>query len=510
MGRHTKITAAFIILLSLVLLWFFSAMAMEKLVQEKTLLYGENLKLLAAQARVLISKSATPELQGLIDLLVKNNDKIDFCFIVSGGRPFLHTFAQGFPEEFPVIEAGLSDEVMVTPVTLKDAGEYQVMSLLMGFGSASIHMGVKKSILSADIFSYSLLPFVVPLSAIALSILVFLFFLVSARPGKSAARQATGKYVEKNISIPGDNLSAQAPCGLLLIEPQSMSVRFANNHAARLFQGSVKQLLGVHLDELLYSSEAVNLDTARNGRVSGARGSLFTGDGGKVPVFINSSTLKVKNEELIILSVVDLSSQRELEERYKKAYAQQESLANHDKLTGLFNRRALTNHAEAELNRAERGEHLSIIILDLDHFKQVNDTYGHNVGDIVLQSVSRVLQQTVRPYDWLGRWGGEEFIIILPGTGLKTATIVAERIREKVESSTVRLKGYDPLRVTVSFGVVNTTNISGNSFIFDKLVDLADKALYFSKSSGRNKVSVYIDGTSKLASFNRAEGENEQ
>ena len=509
MSGFNKIIATLLILASLGALWLCVSLSLEIQNHNRQELYSEQLKILATQMRTLMASSSTVELKTLLDLVVAENSEIDFCFIVSGGRPFLHTFEEGFPESFPVIEDGLTEEALVTDVNVADKGDYKVMSMLLGFGSSSIHIGIKKTALAQEFWSYSALPFAVPLLVIALATAIFVLSLLGRSSGGVIKTARKSRTYEKNISINSDELSASAPCGLLLIDPETMAIRFANSYVGALYKSSVSSMIGMNLEELLYASEDITLENAYTTKSAGFRGSLFTSDGGKVPIFINTSVMRVKREELIVLSMVDLSSQRELEERYKKAYAQQESLANHDKLTSLFNRRALTKHAEAELNRAERGEHLSIIILDIDHFKQVNDNYGHNVGDIVLQAVARNLQQTVRPYDWLGRWGGEEFIIILPGTGLKTATVVAERIRKKVEGNAVRLKGHEPVQVTVSFGVVSTTDVSGNSFIFDKLVDQADKALYNSKTSGRNLVSVFIDNECRIASFNKPSSSEE-
>lgn len=130
--------------------------------------------MLSAQARTLVSKSAIVELQGLLNNFVAAEEDIDFCFIVSGGRPYLHTFESGFPTDFPVIEAELSEGTSSTPVQLDDQ-EYTVLSTLMGFGSSSIHLGVKRKLVTPGLLDYSLLPFLIPLAVIALAVLMLVF-----------------------------------------------------------------------------------------------------------------------------------------------------------------------------------------------------------------------------------------------------------------------------------------------------------------------------------------------
>ena len=121
-----------------------------------------------------------------------------------------------------------------------------------------------------------------------------------------------------------------------------------------------------------------------------------------------------------------------LEEELMQARIQMEALAMHDGLTGLLNRRAIEEYAEAEFNMADRKKQaMSVILLDIDHFKNVNDRFGHKFGDVVLRQVAQTLKEDLRNYDRVGRWGGEEFLLILPDTELKDAVTVAERLRSK-------------------------------------------------------------------------------
>lgn len=161
-------------------------------------------------------------------------------------------------------------------------------------------------------------------------------------------------------------------------------------------------------------------------------------------------------------------------------------LSNTDHLTGLFNRRYLMESLGKEIQRGQRkGANLSLIILDIDHFKQVNDQYGHLQGDIVLQKVALQLQKELRNYDIAARYGGEELIAILADASLEEAVFVANRVRSSVQ--TARFNGeVSQLSLTVSLGVAMFTK-QGCATV-DAFIKLADDALYRAKANGRNRV----------------------
>lgn len=162
--------------------------------------------------------------------------------------------------------------------------------------------------------------------------------------------------------------------------------------------------------------------------------------------------------------------------------------AHLDYLTGLSNRRYFMAQGEVELSRAIRyNAPLSLLMLDIDFFKNVNDTYGHQVGDTVLQVLSKVCQDTLRQVDIAGRLGGEEFAVILPETSSKEAIEVAERLSEAVAKTEVTIPVGLPIHFTVSIGV---TTLHDKNVNIDMLLNQADKALYEAKETGRNKVCV--------------------
>ena len=157
--------------------------------------------------------------------------------------------------------------------------------------------------------------------------------------------------------------------------------------------------------------------------------------------------------------------------------------AEHDDLTGLWNHRIILDRLRQELDRAFRAHsQLSVILVDLDHFKNINDTFGHPAGDLVLRQISTIFQRSVRSYDWVGRYGGEEFLLILPATSFVSARIRAEQFRMSVQTAAI-VDGEKTIHITASFGVA-----SGYPADFEAMIHTADAALYRAKNAGRNCV----------------------
>ena len=163
-----------------------------------------------------------------------------------------------------------------------------------------------------------------------------------------------------------------------------------------------------------------------------------------------------------------------------------------DSLTGLYNRWYVMEKIDSEMNRSVRhGSPVSLIMLDIDHFKKVNDSFGHSAGDRVLRSVGQVLRDSCRIYDVPGRYGGEEFCVILPETKVGNTTVVAERIRERLAASRFEV-GADSVVVTASMGIAGVDAIEGEGAVSPStLIDRADLALYSAKHLGRNRVELW-------------------
>jgi diguanylate cyclase (GGDEF)-like protein len=175
----------------------------------------------------------------------------------------------------------------------------------------------------------------------------------------------------------------------------------------------------------------------------------------------------------------------DLEEQLLSARELLRTQATHDSLTGLLNRAAILDILDKEFARSTRGGgSTAVIAADLDHFKNVNDTYGHQAGDTVLVEATQRMQSSLRKYDAMGRCGGEEFLVICPGCTAENAATLAERLRESVSAGPIEcVDGAIP--VTVSLGVAATTSGQGQ---VDQLLKAADEALYAAKRNGRNRV----------------------
>ena len=174
----------------------------------------------------------------------------------------------------------------------------------------------------------------------------------------------------------------------------------------------------------------------------------------------------------------------------KKAHERLAELASVDALTGIFNRRYLlgrVNEERASMQRTKNESkpgYMCFVMADIDHFKQVNDTHGHLAGDIALREVSDRLKKSLRSYDIIGRYGGEEFLVMLPNTNLKVALTIANRMHEAVSAEPILLNGVRQT-ITISAGVADTLTLNEE---VDHAINRADKALYEAKNSGRNRV----------------------
>jgi len=160
-----------------------------------------------------------------------------------------------------------------------------------------------------------------------------------------------------------------------------------------------------------------------------------------------------------------------------------ETLAEIDPLTNVYNRRKFSELLDQEIERVERyNRALSVVLLDIDYFKKINDTYGHDVGDYVLKRMTKLIKENIRRVDTLARYGGEEFVVILPETGIKGAMAVAERIRRVIEETSFNKVDH----VTISAGV----SVFKDGDNHQSVVKKADNALYVAKREGRNRISV--------------------
>lgn len=197
-------------------------------------------------------------------------------------------------------------------------------------------------------------------------------------------------------------------------------------------------------------------------------------------------TVTTSDYEILMASVLAFgATAQQVEREVWKA------LATVDPLTGLANRQTMRTQLVGERDRALRQRlPLSLALADIDHFKKINDTFGHAQGDAVLRAVAGALRHAVRPYDVVYRYGGEEFLVCLPGTNTESGTVVLERIRQAIAALQLRDDKGTPIPVTATFGI---TGVTADLSVEDA-IEQADKALYDGKRGGRNRVVVYREG----------------
>jgi len=222
--------------------------------------------------------------------------------------------------------------------------------------------------------------------------------------------------------------------------------------------------------------------------------------GGVDHMYQNCMLLPLKAEqgkpEAVCVMVFDATDTAIAQNLLKEALDSISEISNRDGLTGVYNRRYLENHLRMEFERTRRyGGNFSLILFDLDFFKKVNDTYGHLGGDKVLIDVAARLRERVRSSDVVGRYGGEEFMVVLPETNLEGAVQFAEGIRQLVEWEPVTFEDQS-IPVTISMGV---TEFHNGMSAYTSMTHQADIALYASKAAGRNRVTPYSADLEKLA-----------
>jgi len=238
-------------------------------------------------------------------------------------------------------------------------------------------------------------------------------------------------------------------------------------------------------------------------RLSSPRKSIVSTDGRP----FSAAERRLIEEVFGVLRVVEESEARYEELEHRMLAMQRENLdlvvknrllsevSSRDSLTGLYNRWFVMEKIDSELNRALRhGSPMSLLLLDVDHFKRINDTWGHSAGDQVLQGIGQLLRESCRVYDVPGRYGGEEFCIVLPETKTGNTTAVAERIRQRLESTELTC-GDTAVIVTASIGIAGMdTPDDGHELSPAGLIDRADRALYAAKHLGRNRIETWGSG----------------
>ncbi|MFV8819375.1 diguanylate cyclase [Haliea sp. E17] len=292
---------------------------------------------------------------------------------------------------------------------------------------------------------------------------------------------------------------------------ESQDVIFITDMEGRIIDvsPSCAHLLGYRRDQIL-AMDNIDVISARDSRrklfdaviergtVVDWETHLAAKDGSAIPVSITSTRRFDEQGQQVGFQgyVRDLSDRVEAEEQRLRA-DQLETLATIDPLTRTFNRRYFQDAAAREIARAERqGTPLSLVLFDIDHFKSINDRYGHVTGDKVINTIAQLVNSRIRSSDVLGRYGGEEFVILLPDTILSQAHLRSEELRQLVEDMSTESQSREEVQVTISLGVAQWQ--PGEELT--SLLERADRALYASKQKGRNRVTVDLLGNVSAAS----------
>ncbi|HTQ02387.1 MAG TPA: diguanylate cyclase [Polyangiaceae bacterium] len=280
-------------------------------------------------------------------------------------------------------------------------------------------------------------------------------------------------------------LFAAAPVAMALVRSEDSTVVFGNPRCADLFGMTQQELEGRKaVDYYVDRSERDRIveRVLEEGYVDGETVRMRRQSGQEFWALVSARAIEFDGAPALLAGVTDVSEQKALEARLRE-------LAMHDELTGLYNRRHFVELAEAEVARARRtGMPLSLAMLDIDHFKAVNDVFGHPVGDAALRVLARCMRETLRTSDVPARLGGEEFVVLLMDTGLEGAVAVTERLRERVGRAEVPAGRERVARFTVSGGVAELA--PGERL--DGLLARADEALYRAKDEGRDRTATSL------------------
>ena len=272
-----------------------------------------------------------------------------------------------------------------------------------------------------------------------------------------------------------------APFPIVVCGLEEYSILYCNQLAASFFNVSQEEAMLLKItDFYVVQKERLKLfaELRKKGKVLGRELRLKNREGQIFWVIASAVKMEWFGNPVVMVAINDISARKKMEEELQR-------LATTDTLTGILNRRQFFVLGEQEVERSRRySRELALLLYDIDHFKQVNDTFGHQAGDIVLQELAKLVHAQLRKNDLEGRVGGEEFAILLPETSISEAVVLAERIREIIESVAINI-GETSLHITASFGVASVEEADVS---LDSVYKRADSALYEAKNAGRNCV----------------------
>ena len=274
-------------------------------------------------------------------------------------------------------------------------------------------------------------------------------------------------------------LMAAIQAGVVVIDVEKYTIVDINMAAANLIGAPKEEIIGKECHKYICPAERGKCPiTDLKQIVDRSERIVINALGEQIPVLKTVVPLTIKGRNYLIESFIDISERKRMEEELKR-------LSVTDNLTQTYNRTKYREVIKKELERTKRSSSpLSVAMFDIDHFKEVNDTYGHAAGDYVLKTLSQIAKGNMRDIDYLIRWGGEEFLVIALDTDLRGAEVLAEKIRKAIENYSFDKVG----RVTVSFGVTQFKQDDTE----DSFMKRADDALYQAKEKGRNRIAVAV------------------
>ncbi len=279
-------------------------------------------------------------------------------------------------------------------------------------------------------------------------------------------------------------LFAASPVPMLLVHKADGLLLLANEKCASALRCTLPELHQAPAAELFVNASDFRdlLEMlGRGGSEDSREVQLKARDGERFYALLSARDVTFSGVETVMLGFTDLTAQKAVEHQLR-------FLAQRDQLTQAYNRHHFWQLANAEMARVRRYKRpLSIAMLDADHFKAVNDVHGHDVGDLVLRMIVDTCHDSLRKNDVLARYGGEEFVVLLPETPLTGALAVMERVRERIEATSLELENGQRVSITVSIGLAGLSNDRED---IDTLLKRADDALYAAKHAGRNRVRV--------------------
>jgi diguanylate cyclase (GGDEF)-like protein len=279
-------------------------------------------------------------------------------------------------------------------------------------------------------------------------------------------------------------LFAASPVPMLLVRRSDGSVLLSNERGVSALRSTLLDLRDVPARDLfartLDFEELMSL-LARGGEEDSREVELKARDGERFHALVSARAVSFSGDDTVMLGFTDLTAQKAVEHQLR-------FLAQRDPLTQAYNRHHFWQLASAEMARVKRYKRpLSVAMLDADHFKAINDRYGHDVGDLVLRMIVDTCHDSLRKHDVLARYGGEEFVVMLPETPLFGAQAVMERVRERIEATALELDEGKRVQITVSIGLAGIEDPDEG---IEMLLKRADEALYAAKRLGRNRVAV--------------------